>query len=585
MSLRSLIFDVAFNGNASAVVQMDDATNELRETAMGATENIEGMDSATDELGRTTMGAGKVIEENWKKITLAAGATGLAIEKMARQQAELTTATRGLAVTTDMTEKEIRTMVGSLTDHTFATEDALAGMDRLQQSGYNTQSQFESLLPVFDTFADATGKDMVSGIDFFDRTLSALDIPLTEAEEHLDTMTWLITQTTVGMGEMGQLMRREAPTLRAMGLNVDEIAIAMAGLEAEGIRGPRAVSGFQNALKDAEGDIERFWKELGVSQEVLENQSERLLEAEGLTQALADANNSGDTAMQKLTSAAEQLAYQYGPLIELSSSLVPLLLAAGPAAKIASAAFAVLATPVGAVGGAVAVLGVGVWQLWRNWDAVTERSGDAMDWLLDKSDNVVNGTIDKFAELGSRASAYVNDMASDIIDSIMSYPPLQAVNEVWDETLAYLNGIDLREVGSDIVQGLINGITSMGSDAAQAARDVASGIGNSVKSFFGINSDSKLMIEYGGNIVGGLETGIDSSIPNTTKSMERMTDRALSGAVTNNSKMTFSPNVKIEVGNGTNARQAANELEREFNSLMDRYAKKLSLRNPALTEA
>ncbi len=66
----------------------------------------------------------------------------------------------------------------------------------------------------------------------------------------------------------------------------------------------------------------------------------------------------------------------------------------------------------------------------------------------------------------------------------------------------------LMEMGKQAIAGLANGIKAAGAQALDAARQIASDIGGAVKGFFNINSPSRLMMGYGGNISEGLGLGI-----------------------------------------------------------------------------
>ena len=67
----------------------------------------------------------------------------------------------------------------------------------------------------------------------------------------------------------------------------------------------------------------------------------------------------------------------------------------------------------------------------------------------------------------------------------------------------------LMEMGKLAIAGLANGIKAAGAQALNAAKQIASDVGNAVKSFFDIRSPSRLMMGYGGNISAGLAQGIN----------------------------------------------------------------------------
>lgn len=66
----------------------------------------------------------------------------------------------------------------------------------------------------------------------------------------------------------------------------------------------------------------------------------------------------------------------------------------------------------------------------------------------------------------------------------------------------------MMEMGKQAMQGLADGIINAGAKALDAAKQIASDIGGAVKGFFNINSPSRLMMGYGGNISEGLGLGI-----------------------------------------------------------------------------
>ena len=185
------------------------------------------------------------------------------------------------AALTGENSQELRDLALNLTDATFPLDDVTRGMERLVEAGIETAGSMEKILPVADDLSDALGKDIVDSIDLLDRTSSALGIPLEDMGEHLDTLTFLGAKTTVGTKELGQLMRREAPNMQAMGLSVEDVAVAMAALEAEGRRGPRAVMGFQAAIKDSVVDVEEFYGAISKAGFGVEEWNDIVSKAEG----------------------------------------------------------------------------------------------------------------------------------------------------------------------------------------------------------------------------------------------------------------------------------------------------------------
>lgn len=105
----------------------------------------------------------------------------------------------------------------------------------------------------------------------------------------------------------------------------------------------------------------------------------------------------------------------------------------------------------------------------------------------------------------------------------------QTAVDIWNTIVSTFEGIDLFQIGKDIINGLINGISSMASAAWDAVKNIAGGIKDAVTGFFDIHSPSRLMIELGGFITEGLGLG-----------MEKNTDMAVNSAV-NVSEKTHAP--------------------------------------------
>lgn len=119
--------------------------------------------------------------------------------------------------------------------------------------------------------------------------------------------------------------------------------------------------------------------------------------------------------------------------------------------------------------------------------------------------------------------------------------------------------------------------------------NIANGVAEKFKNFFGIASPSKLMFEYGGYIGQGLDLGMQSTESNvkntaesmgqsTAESMGQSTETGLVGSVTNSSN-SFAPVVNITVnGSGGGARETASSVRKEVESVLSAYEKKMMLR-------
>lgn len=430
------------------------------------------------QAGFTSMG--EALSDNFGKIAATGVAAGAAAEGFARSQSESNATLRSAAVITGETEESLRSMVDGMVNYTFSAHDAARGMDRLIQSGIETRSEFETILPVMDTFGDATGTDMVKAIDIFDKTLSALGIPLTEVEEHLDSMTFLTERTTVPMMNLGQLMRREAPAIRELGLSFDDVVVAMAALEEEGTRGPRAVMAFQTAIKEAEGSNFNFWGSLNASSDALLNQRQRLAESAGMTTGLAEANTSAMTAMERMSQNMDNLMFKYGGLADAAGAVALPLLALGPISTAVSGFFKL-------IGGA---------SLTASKTAVAAALTKIAIWAKMATAAVISFTITYGAILLPIAAiALVIAAVAGLVYLVVKY---------WDEIVAFTKAFAANF--ANFIMGGVDKVVGFFSELGPRIWAFVSGI-------------PKMMLDIGGRIIQYLIDGIMAGIRNLGRAM------------------------------------------------------------------
>jgi TP901 family phage tail tape measure protein len=83
---------------------------------------------------------------------------------------------------------------------------------------------------------------------------------------------------------------------------------------------------------------------------------------------------------------------------------------------------------------------------------------------------------------------------------------------IWDNIVSIFKGINLAEIGRNIMQGLVNGIMSMAGAIGKAVSGIANAIPAKIKSFLGIHSPSRVLMELGEFTGEGFVNGIKSMI-------------------------------------------------------------------------
>lgn len=128
----------------------------------------------------------------------------------------------------------------------------------------------------------------------------------------------------------------------------------------------------------------------------------------------------------------------------------------------------------------------------RDW---SQAYSDTKKWVGDMATSVDN----KFQAMGKSVGIKMNELKD-------------SVENKWNEVVTFLKGIDLFQIGKDIINGLIRGISSMTSKAIEAITGVVDGIVNKAKKLLDINSPSDVLVMVTGKI--GLKP--NESIKNST---------------------------------------------------------------------
>lgn len=188
-----------------------------------------------------------------------------------------------------------------------------------------------------------------------------------------------------------------------------------------------------------------------------------------------------------------------------------------------------------------------------------------------------------------------------------------AITGAFDGALTFLSELPSRflEWGADMVQGLIDGIRG----AIGAVGDAVQAVADKITSFLHFSRPDVGPLHYYEtwmpDMMHGLASGITSNIgliknavsgvssemsmnlngnvnyePNTIALRQTASvEKSVKGNVTsgNNAPVTFKTEIHISVGNGANVNEIVDTAADAWEEKMERYIKKLYLRNPAVT--
>lgn len=231
-------------------------------------------------IGETTEETTTWMEDNFLKVAAAAAAATAAIEALARSQAGMTKSTRALARDLDMTEGEIRDVVRSLADATFAVEDVIAVMEIGRQQGIRSVDELKEYAKFWDTVADATGEN-VERLAELGMSLRSLGIEAGEEGEVVNALGLIMRETSFDVTEFLHTIDRSSEEMRDLGIDVDQAAVLMAAFQEETGMSARSLrQEFRQAVRAADGDLDGLINELGLTNEQLEK-FEGMLEASG----------------------------------------------------------------------------------------------------------------------------------------------------------------------------------------------------------------------------------------------------------------------------------------------------------------
>lgn len=145
----------------------------------------------------------------------------------------------------------------------------------------------------------------------------------------------------------------------------------------------------------------------------------------------------------------------------------------------------------------------------NTWKSIKQGVADAWentkDAVVNTAKNIVKGAAQAWEDLKQGVSNAV-----------------ESVKNTFDK----IRQIDLLQIGKDIINGLINGITSKIEDVKNAVKDIAGSITGKIKDILNIHSPSRVMAQLGVFTSQGLAEGMLDGARYVDKASETLVDRA-----------------------------------------------------------
>jgi hypothetical protein len=127
----------------------------------------------------------------------------------------------------------------------------------------------------------------------------------------------------------------------------------------------------------------------------------------------------------------------------------------------------------------------------------------------------------------------IKDMASGalafLVNAFLNFTPLGLLVQAFMPALAYLQSLNLTEIGRNLIQGLINGITSMLGAVAATITGVGSSLVTLLKAKLGIHSPSRVFAGLGGFVMAGLDQGLADNTAGPLQRIASLSDAMTAG--------------------------------------------------------
>src|SRR5690606_30501228 len=157
----------------------------------------------------------------------------------------------------------------------------------------------------------------------------------------------------------------------------------------------------------------------------------------------------------------------------------------------------------------------GIITIWENIKGFFSNIWNSIKNFFDRTiGDIVRNVIGKFKELYTN----IRDRLEEVFKTI---------KDIWDKVKDFLQNIDLKEIGKDIIRGLINGIVSMGKELVDRAKGVVNDAITAAKNLLGIASPSRVFMEIGEDTGKGLEIGLRKMSARVEKASEDMVAHAI----------------------------------------------------------
>ena len=509
MTQGTILAEMVLEGDQEFQGSMEETSSSMEEAGDAAADASQDFDQAADSLIEVDNAA------------LAAGgamvAVGGGMEKTLKDTQDMRAELNQVGVNLGITSDEANSLARSISDATFPLEDVTATMTNLAQAGVESEEEMERLALEMDNVADATGRSAEGISDAMIPALKAMGEDIEDAGDHADTFTFIQQETTMELEEFSSLMEKMGPDLKEMGLGFEESAALIAAMEEEGIQGREAMTRLRQAVNAGAESQEDLADEIGISTDTIEDQSQALADAEGITDEYAEAANETVTTTDRLRQRFSEFQLQAAGVLGPIDALAPALMAAGAAQSLfATINFsAVIPSIVGVMTAMgpllpilllIAALAAGAFLAWENnflgirdvtEDAIgfitgiLEEGVEVVSWSIDNWDKILMAFMPHLILIKKRDEIWsvitgLWDRSGDLFDTgvdrvtdiLLNWTPQGIIWQKRDDIMDVITGLpgEMKDAGVAAVTSFADGIKSKITEPVDTVKDMASDV-------------------------------------------------------------------------------------------------------------
>ena len=349
MAEKEITIKLTIDADTSQIQNLKTAIEELQSSSDNASSSVDGLNNATSSIDSTTVTQAssdadglanstrqaddevKNLSNSFGLLDSAAmldlakqiGKFGSKAEGIAQGINEASISVGQLSTQTGIAEPQMKSLIATISNATFPQEEAMMYVKSLSQIGVESSNLGKSASDI-DMINDAFGLGATK-TNSLAQELSVLGVDMNNVSSSFNALAYANANTVGGMDNYFTFLKRYDAQFKELGLNVDQASVLIAAATKKFGGGKAAVSGLNNALKEANGDTRKLEEALGMVPGSLENASQLTAQYDGQLQSLADEEAEHKTIIDQLNAVWEDMALQLDFIIAPLGSAIGLL--------------------------------------------------------------------------------------------------------------------------------------------------------------------------------------------------------------------------------------------------------------------